>query len=393
MTMANDRTDSMFKQLYTVGNALLKVNGNNTHSGNLSIVDPDNSERFFATASGSQIGALVPRDIVPVYFSRVSWGDGRATTESNIHRKVLSIPGVNACIHCHHLAATTITFDSKEHGLFLHFSDNDEEEESEAVFQPVDIHGANCLGDVKVGTYKQPVGSAEMEERIPQYLARASLTLIKGHGLFAGGHSLEHCLYHVSLLENSALVALNLARIDDHLNLLQHRIMEKGPDVCFPPYPKALYKGLANEGQPVDDTLSSEFTHWLAYLYNTMIGAFGTGSMSQKVSAREMIFCPASSVPEGITFPLVRTTTEIRDDDCFEVMLHKLIYNHTIYSTCIMTSNPLITAEGMAVMAKAYGIDAVLGDAASISYSAEKHPVIVPIDAEAIYLNPRQWER
>ncbi len=67
------------KKLYTVGNAVMRVNGNNTHSGNISVRDPYNPDVFYITASGSQCGALTIRDIVPIHFSGVSWGDARAS--------------------------------------------------------------------------------------------------------------------------------------------------------------------------------------------------------------------------------------------------------------------------------------------------------------------------
>jgi hypothetical protein len=70
-------------------------------------------------------------------------------------------------------------------------------------------------------------------------------------------------------------------------------------------------------------------------------------------------------------------------------MLHKLIYTNTNYTTCIMASNPLVTAEGMAILASRFGKEALLGESPDIPYDRESHPVVSPIDAEAIYLNPR----
>jgi ribulose-5-phosphate 4-epimerase/fuculose-1-phosphate aldolase len=111
--------------------------------------------------------------------------------------------------------------------------------------------------------------------------------------------------------------------------------------------------------------------------------------MSQKVTSKEMIFCPMSSVPENMDFPLSRISTGEKEDDHFELALHKMIYNHTNFTTCIMASNPLATADGMAVLAEQFGTDTLLGLSDDIPYGQKEHPVVVPIDAEAIYLNPR----
>jgi ribulose-5-phosphate 4-epimerase/fuculose-1-phosphate aldolase len=387
----NGKTDAneIYENFLRVGDAIRRVNGNNTHSGNLSAVDPDDPGRFYTTASGSQIGALVPRDIVPIRFNEVSWGDGRASTESNIHRKILSLPGANACIHCHHILSTVMSFDNRDRELFLKYLGDDPRGNQEFIFHPVDIHGAFLIGGVMTGSYKQPVGSIEMEIRIPKYLAEAPITLVKGHGPFTRGASLEECLRNLSVFESSAALALNLARRGVKLGPLKNKIMEQGPESIFPRYPFRNIDSTATGNQVEDESTIREFAYWTAYIYDMLIGAFGTGSMSRKVTAEEMIFCPVSAIPARMELPLIRTSTRINDGDDFEIMLHKLIYTNTNYTTCIMASNPLATAEGMAILAEKYGIEALLGESPAIPYDRETHPVVSPIDAEAIYLNPR----
>jgi len=379
----------IYENFRMVGDAIRRVNGNNTHSGNLSMIDPQDPGRFYTTATGSQVGALIPRDIVPVSFTDVSWGDGRASTESNIHRKVLSLPGINACIHCHHVLSTVMSFDNRDTQLFLKYVGEDPQGNQEFIFQPVDIHGASLIGAVKTGTYKQPVGSMEMENRIPRYLADAPMTLVKGHGPFTRGASLEECLLHLSVFESSATLALNLARRGVRLRPIQNKIADQGLDSIFPAYPRKKGASLPAGSEVKDESTIREFAHWLAYIYDMMIGAFGTGSMSRKVTAEEMIFCPMSAVPAGMDFRLIRTPTEVKEEDDFEIMLHKLVYTNTNYTTCILASNPLATAEGMAILAGKFGMEALLGESPDIPYTRENHPVVPPIDAEAIYLNPR----
>jgi len=390
MNMSEEKTtEAVFENFCKVGEALLRVNGNNTHSGNLSVRDPNDPDRFFITASGSQVGALVPRDIVPLSFTGVRWGDGRASTESNIHRKILSIPGVNACMHCHHILSTLITFDSIERQIFLRHLSTDDKGREEFLFQPVDISGVSILDGVKVGTYKQPVGSVEMEERIPKYLEELPLTLIRGHGAFTRGTSIEACLRNVSVLETSATLAMNLVRRGIDLEPLQRHIMGKGVSAGVFSSMNLMKKNIS-EGPKVEDPPTvADFSYWCAYVYNTLIGAFGTGSMSQKVTSREMIYSPVSAVPSKMPVPLARISTQMREDDDVELALHKLIYNHTNFTTCMMTSNPLANADAMAVLAERFGMAALLGEGSGISYTRDDHPMVKPIDAEAIYLNPR----
>jgi len=390
-------TGKIYENFRRIGEALRRVNGNNTHSGNLSAIDPEDPGQFYTTASGSQIGALIPRDIVPIRFTEVSWGDGRASTESNIHRRILRVPGVKASIHCHHILSTIMCFDNRDRQIFLKYLGDDPQGNEEFVFQPVDIHGASLIGAVKSGSYKQPVGSMEMENRIPKYLAEAPLTLGKGHGPFTQGASLEECLLHLSVFESSATLALNLARRGVRVRPIQDKIAEQGPDSIFSPYPQkncgliAAHRAAHGpaECKVEDESTIREFAHWAAYIYDMMIGAFGTGSMSRKVTAGEMIFCPMSAIPAGMDLPLIRTSTRIEDEDDFEIMLHKLIYTNTNYAACILSANPLATAEGMAILAGKFGMGSLLGESSDIPYTRENHPVVAPIDAEAIYLNPR----
>jgi ribulose-5-phosphate 4-epimerase/fuculose-1-phosphate aldolase len=377
------------KKLYTVGAAILRVNGNNTHSGNLSVRDPENPDVFYITASGSQGGALAIRDIVPVRFSDVSWGDARASSESTIHRRILSIPGANASIHCHHIACTIITFDSKDKQIFLRYLGTDKKGREEFLFQPVDLYGAYIAGRVRVGTYTQPVGSAEMEERIPKCLSDSHLTLVRGHGPFSRGSSPEECLYRLSVLEGSAILAINLRRRGMDLGRIQRKIMGQGVDSVFPLRPHTLDVAKLTACQVDDEATKADFAYWLSYNYNFGIGAYGTGSMSQKTTEDEMIYCPMSAVPEAMDFPLYRVSLDTCEEDMFDQVLHKLIYNNTNYATCMITTNPMATAEGMAVLAEAFGTDVLLGEKIEIPYTAKEHPVVVPIDAEAIYLNPR----
>jgi ribulose-5-phosphate 4-epimerase/fuculose-1-phosphate aldolase len=69
--------------------------------------------------------------------------------------------------------------------------------------------------------------------------------------------------------------------------------------------------------------------------------------------------------------------------------IHKLIYQHTQHNACMITTSPLATAEGMAILAEHFGTDVLLNRNSDIPYTPDYHPVVAPIDAEAIYLNPR----
>lgn len=387
--MSGDILNDIYARLRRVGAAIARINGNNTHSGNLSMRHPHDQDVFYITSSGSQCGSLVLQDIVPVRFSGVSWGDARGSTESTIHRRILSLPGSSSVIHAHYLNSTFISFDHRDVQLFLRYTGKDARGREEFTFHPVDLFGAFAVGCVRVGSYFQPVGSAEMEERIPGYLERDRMTLVRGHGSFVRGASPEEALYLLSVLESSAKLVLLLRRRGVDVVRLQKAIVDRGVGRFFPGTPH-LFNDIDFALRQVDDvTMSDDFHQRLLYNYNNQLSAFATGSMSQKISAAEMIYCPLAAIPEEFDFPLLRIDLAPRQEDCLDVKIHKLIYRHTHLNACMITTSPLITAEGMAILAEKFGAEALLGETANIPYSSSDHPLILPIDAEAIYLNPR----
>lgn len=372
-----------------IGTAICRINANNTHSGNLSMRDPYDDDLFYITSSGAQCGNLVTTDIVPVRFSGVSWGDARGSTESTIHRRILSLPEARAVVHAHSLYSTFISFDTREKELFLCYLGENEKGCEEFLFHPVDAYGAFAIGDVHIGSYFQPVGSAEMEERIPGYLKDDYITVVKGHGPFIKGRSPEDALYRLSVFELSSRCALHLRRRGVNIVELQKAIRKMAPVDAFRVKPHLYDDSESPVRESHDQTLIEDFQRWLIYNYDHAIGSFGTGSMSQKISAEEMVYCPMSALPEGFQFPLTRMKIEILDGDSTEQKIHKLIYQNTHLNACMMTTSPLATAEGMAVLAEVTCDAGIPSKKREIDYSIDDHPVVIPIDAEAIYLNPR----
>ncbi len=382
-------THEIFKKFQKIGKAISRVNANNTHSGNISIKDSLDPDIFYITASGSQSCDLVEQDIVPIRFSGVSWGDARGSTESTIHREILKLPEANAAIHAHYLNSTFISFDTKEKQLFSRFHKTDKKNREEFIFQPVDLFGAFVIGQVRVASFDQPVGSAEMDERIPLYLEKDRLTIVRGHGPFARGTSPEDAFYRLSVLENSAKLLIFLRRRGVDTGDIQQKIMDYGIDQVFSKKPYLLDQHDFLDQECDDPSILEDFCKQLNYNYNNTISAYGTGSMSQKISSDEMIFCPMSAVPEDFNFPLYRVSLEIKEDDPMDLSIHKLIYRQTHQNACMITTSPLATAEGMAVLAERYGKNALLGMTDDIHYTAKDHPTVMPIDGEAIYLNPK----
>ncbi len=380
----------VYPRMRDTGRAIMLTRGNNTHSGNLALRDPVDRDVFHITASGAQTGALVPSDVVPVRFSHVSWGDGRASTESTIHRRILSIPGVEASIHAHYLSAISVSFDARAAENYLLY-EGDVDGTEEFSFVPIDRTGAWILGAVPSGTYREPVGSKEMEARIPRYLTGSHATLVKGHGPFVRGGSLEECLHLVGVVDGSAklLQAARLRGVDT--TAVARRMRQAGAPALYPMNVRPFDAAEFGTYETRDEATIRAFRERALFNFVQGISPYATGSMSEKITEREMLYCPTASAPEGFEISIRRLPIEAGEGDDWELAFHKTLYRDTNHKACMITQSPLASAEAMAVLAERYGPDAILRpESVAIDYTDRlDHPVVKPIDAEAVYLNPR----
>ena len=380
----------IFPLMRDTGRAIMLTRGNNTHSGNLALRDPVDRDVFCITASGSQIGALVASDVVPVRFSRVSWGDGRASTESTIHRKILAIPGAEASIHAHYLSATSISFDAKDAENFLLY-EGDAQGTDEFSFVPIDRTGAWLLGRVPSGTYLEPVGSKEMEARIPRYLAASRATIVKGHGPFVRGGSLQECLHVLGVVEASATL-LQTARLRGvDTRAIARRIRHEGPAALYPMKVRGFDAAAFGTYDTRDEATIRAFRERALFNFVQGVTPYATGSMSERITEHEMLYCPTAAAPEGYEISIRRLPVDADEGDDWELVFHKTLYRETNHKACMITQSPLASAEGLAVLAERYGMEALVRpESVAIDYTDRlDHPVVKPIDAEAVYLNPR----
>ncbi len=380
----------LLRRFNAAGTALMRAGLNNTHSGNMSLRDPGRPERFLITASGSMCGALEPQDIVPVSFSDMSWrGARKPSSETNTHRRVLELPGVNACVHCHAPAVTTISLESPDRPVFLEKFEGRPGGDDTQLFQPVDFFGAGLLGGVRVGTYTQTVGSGEMEDRIPRYLRDSPLTVVKGHGPFARGQSLTECLCGLSVLENSARLAIAVRRRGLDLSGLQRLFLEEGFGSLFPEWPRLPEtegQGSTNAGKPPG---ARSFACWRAYNFEQGLSAFAVGSLSCRTAPDIMMFSPMAAAPGGIDAPLYRLPLGETKRQGADIRLHRLIYARTPYTACVVAPSPLATAEAMAVLSASCGGGLPAAMKADGLGPVSELPVIMPIDAEASFYDVR----
>ncbi|MEE9583916.1 MAG: class II aldolase/adducin family protein, partial [Candidatus Brocadiales bacterium] len=86
---------------------------------------------------------------------------------------------------------------------------------SKKKIQPLDAEGIILLGEIPVidaGKGAKAVGSKQMGKAVAGALMKAAVVMVKGHGSFAVGETLEDALCYTSALEDSCKVILALSR-------------------------------------------------------------------------------------------------------------------------------------------------------------------------------------
>lgn len=179
----------MLKSFQQVGRDLFTTGLNNSHSGNLSARKGD---KILITRRGSMLGHLEECDLVETGIEKDDGGTALASTELGVHRAIYIKTPALAVLHAHppHAIAMSLL-------------------EDELV--PVDAEGLYLLPRVPVLSPKQTIASKELEEILPGVLREFRIAVVRGHGSFAAGQTLEEAYHWTTSLEHSCRIAI-LAR-------------------------------------------------------------------------------------------------------------------------------------------------------------------------------------
>jgi L-fuculose-phosphate aldolase len=154
-----------------------------SHGGNLSVRLDD---RIVITRRGSMLGRLRADDLVETGIEPCS-GDERCSRELVVHREVYRRTGALAVAHAHPVHAIARSFRAD-------------------TIVPEDSEGRYILGEVPVVAAAETIGSPEAAVLVADALAKHPVVLLRSHGAFARGETLEEAFYHLSVLEASARI-------------------------------------------------------------------------------------------------------------------------------------------------------------------------------------------
>jgi L-fuculose-phosphate aldolase len=153
-----------------------------SHAGNMSVRI---GTKMLLTRRGSMLGRLGPSDLVELAIEGEDSRILMASSEVVVHRAIYRNTGALAIVHTHPPYATLLSMTSD--GI-----------------TPIDSEGSYLFKHVPVVTAEKTIGSAEASVLISEALRDCKVVLLRGHGSFARGDTLEEAYMYTSSLESSA---------------------------------------------------------------------------------------------------------------------------------------------------------------------------------------------
>ena len=174
----------MLDEFQRIGRDLFLSGLVSSHGGNLSVRLGD---RVLIKRRGAMLGRLGERDLIETGLYEDDSGIALASTELLVHRAIYQATSALAVVHAHPPMAVALSLIEEE-------------------IIPIDSEGAYLLHRVPVVAAEHTAGSTEVARLIPQALKRYKIAVLRGHGSFAIGQTLEEAYQWTSSLEESSKI-------------------------------------------------------------------------------------------------------------------------------------------------------------------------------------------
>jgi L-fuculose-phosphate aldolase len=176
--------ESIFELFNRVGKDLSNRGLNTSHSGNISI---RNGGKMIIKARAAMLGWLKPEDLVVTSLEDEDSFTLIASTEAQVHRKIYQETDAMGIIHAHcpYAVALSLIEDSLE---------------------CIDAEGSFMYKKIPVIQLDVPAGASEAAIKVPPVLKNYKAVIIRTHGVFAKGATLEDALCTITGVEQSAMI-------------------------------------------------------------------------------------------------------------------------------------------------------------------------------------------
>lgn len=174
----------MLEEFQRIGRDMFLSGLVSSHGGNISVRLGD---RLVIKRRGAMLGRLTERDLVETGLYEDDSGIALASTELLVHRAIYQATSALAIVHAHPRMAVALSLIEDE-------------------IVPIDSEGAYLLHKVPVVAAEHTAGSQEVARLIPQALKSYKVVMLRGHGSFAIGQTLEEAYQWTSCLEESCQI-------------------------------------------------------------------------------------------------------------------------------------------------------------------------------------------
>jgi L-fuculose-phosphate aldolase len=174
----------MLEEFQRIGRYLFQEGLVDSHGGNLSVRAGD---KIYITRRDVMLGEIKEGDMVEVGLEPGEQ-DELASRELPTHRALYQQTRAAAIVHAHPPFAIAVSL-----------TDNK--------IVPQDAEGQYLYKAAPIVRVHQPIGSEEIARMLPSFLQVPNvIAVVKGHGSFAIGQSLEEAYRYTSALENSCRI-------------------------------------------------------------------------------------------------------------------------------------------------------------------------------------------
>ena len=177
--------ERIYEQFRDIGRDLYVQSLTSSHGGNISIRVGD---RVIIKRRGAMLGRLRPHDLIETGIEKNDSAVALASTELLVHRRIYIHTPALAIVHCHPRSAIAFSLSREE-------------------IVPVDNEASYLLKKVPVIWEEFASGSPEMATKLAAALQQYKIVLLRGHGSFAIGQTLDEAFHWSSTLEESCQIA------------------------------------------------------------------------------------------------------------------------------------------------------------------------------------------
>lgn len=169
----------LYEEFRDIGRDIFVSGLTSSHGGNMSVRV---GNRIIIKRRGAQLGRLKMEDLVETALEAKDSGITRASTELIVHREIYLQTSALAVIHTHPRTAIVLSLSRDE-------------------IIPIDNEGSYLLHKIPVISEEFASGSQEMADSVASELRQYKVIMLRGHGCFAVGQTLDEAFQWVSCLE------------------------------------------------------------------------------------------------------------------------------------------------------------------------------------------------